>query len=160
MGCQAHINPIKITNSPEISVQEHILLGRCRHRPLRHKTNIARLPYVKYSTGANETTRAACRALGKPDQTAARRAFLAGRTFGEWYAGSKCLFCATALFRTPASLFCILFSDKPEKSMPPEASRAFGVQKKGRRRLPAAPYLSVISPCTEAPGWRSAPQGS
>ena len=28
---------------------------------------------------------------------------------------------ATALFRTPASLFCILFSDKPEKSMPPEA---------------------------------------
>ncbi|MDY2807744.1 MAG: hypothetical protein SOT82_03915, partial [Oscillospiraceae bacterium] len=30
---------------------------------------------------------------------------------------------ATALFRSPASLFCILFSDKPEKSMPPEAFR-------------------------------------
>lgn len=28
---------------------------------------------------------------------------------------------ASALFRTPASLFCIFFSDKPEKSMPPEA---------------------------------------
>ena len=28
---------------------------------------------------------------------------------------------ATALFASPASLFCILFSDKPEKSMPPEA---------------------------------------
>ena len=34
-----------------------------------------RLPYVKYSTGANEATRTACRALGKPNQTAARRAF-------------------------------------------------------------------------------------
>ena len=34
-----------------------------------------RLPYVKYSTGANRTTRTAYRALGKPNQTAARRAF-------------------------------------------------------------------------------------
>ena len=51
-----------------------------------------RLPYVKYSTGANETTRTAYRALGKPDWTAARRAFLAGRTIGEWYAETKCFF--------------------------------------------------------------------
>ena len=34
-----------------------------------------RLPYVKYSTGANETTRTAYRALRKPDWAAARRAF-------------------------------------------------------------------------------------
>ena len=38
---------------------------------------------------------------------------------------------ATALFRTPASLFCILFSDKPEKSMPPEA-RPCCAKKNGR----------------------------
>ena len=34
-----------------------------------------RLPYVKYSTGANETTCTAYRALRKPDWAAARRAF-------------------------------------------------------------------------------------
>ena len=34
-----------------------------------------RIPYVKYSTGANKTTRTAHRALGKPDSKAARRAF-------------------------------------------------------------------------------------
>ena len=42
-----------------------------------------RLPYVKYSTGANKTIRTAYCALGKPNQTAARRAFLAGRAIGE-----------------------------------------------------------------------------
>ena len=48
---------------------------------------------------------------------------------------------ATARFRSPASLFCILFSDKPEKSMPPEAFRtdwcrkwAFGASAMGLRR--------------------------
>ena len=39
------------------------------------KKTAFRLPYVKYSTGANKTTRTAYRALGKPNQTAARRAF-------------------------------------------------------------------------------------
>ena len=34
-----------------------------------------RLPYVKYSTGANKTTRTAYRALRKPDWAAARKAF-------------------------------------------------------------------------------------
>ena len=86
-----------------------------------NRTNIVRIPYVKYLTGANKTTRTVYRALGKPNQTAARRAFLTGRAIGEWHAETKCLFCASALFRVPASLFCILFSDKPEKSMPLEA---------------------------------------
>ena len=44
---------------------------------------------------------------------------------------------ATALFRSPASLFCILFSDKPEKSMPPEAFRTGWCRKMSRRRHPA-----------------------
>mgnify|MGYP006996297922 CR=1 FL=1 len=60
----------------------------------RNTLRLFRLPYVKYSTGANKATRTAYRALGKPDSTAARRAFLAGRAIGEWYAESKCLFCA------------------------------------------------------------------
>ena len=58
------------------------------------KEEAYRLPYVKYSTGANRTTCTAYRALGKPDSTAARRAFLAGRIIGEWHAETKCLFCA------------------------------------------------------------------
>ena len=53
------------------------------------KRTFFRLPYVKYSTGANETTRSVCRAIGKPDQTAARRAFLAGRIIVEWHAEAK-----------------------------------------------------------------------
>ena len=43
---------------------------------------------------------------------------------------------ATALFRSPASLFCILFSDKPEKSMPPEAFRTGWCRKMSLRRHP------------------------
>ena len=39
------------------------------------KEEAYRIPYVKYSTGANKTTRTVYRALGKPNQTAARRAF-------------------------------------------------------------------------------------
>ena len=94
--------------------------GRCPHRPVRiccftvmlgefvifigpmwasapttlHRTDIVRIPYVKYSTGANKATRTAYRALGKPNSKAARRAFLAGSAIGEWHAESKCLFCA------------------------------------------------------------------
>ena len=49
----------------------------------------SRIPYVKYSTGANETTCTAYRALEKPDSTAARRAFLAGRIIVEWHAEAK-----------------------------------------------------------------------
>ena len=121
--------------------------GRCPHRPDKNyefaedfrkttysagtmrasspttlnRTNIVRIPYVKYSSGANRMICTTYRALRKPGQTAARRAFLADRAIGEWHAETKCLFCASALLRVPASLFCILFSDKPEKSMPPEA---------------------------------------
>ena len=39
------------------------------------KEEAYRIPYVKYSTGANEATRTVYRAFGKPNQTAARRAF-------------------------------------------------------------------------------------
>ena len=68
-----------------------------------------RLPYVKYSTGANETTRTAYRALGKPDWTAARRAFLNGRAIGKWYAESKCFSARKRYFASSASFLPILF---------------------------------------------------
>ena len=35
VGADAHIGPIKITNSPNITVKQHILTGRCGHRPLQ-----------------------------------------------------------------------------------------------------------------------------
>ena len=35
VGADAHIGPIKITNSPSITVKQHILTGRCGHRPLQ-----------------------------------------------------------------------------------------------------------------------------
>ena len=68
--------------------------------------------------------------LGNPIRRSARRAFLAGCAFGEWYAESKCLFCATALFRSPAPLFSPFFSGKTEKNGPPEAQRAIPAQKR------------------------------
>ena len=74
-----------------------------------NRTSIVRIPYVKYSTGANETARTAHRALGKPDWTAARRAFLNGRTFGEWQAEAKCFSARQRYFASSASFLPILF---------------------------------------------------
>ena len=69
-----------------------------------------RLPYVKYSTGANEATRTVYRAIGKPNQTAARRAFLEGRAIGEWYAEAKCFFRRDSAICGPSASFLpILF---------------------------------------------------
>ena len=45
-------------------------------RGSRNTLRLFRLPYVKYSTGANLATRIFYRALRKPDSTVARRAFL------------------------------------------------------------------------------------
>ena len=52
------------------------------------KRTAFRLPYVKYSTGANITTCMIYRAVRKPDSTVARRAFLVERAIGEWNAES------------------------------------------------------------------------
>ena len=51
---------------------------------------IPQISYVKYSTGANKAICTVRRALGRPDQTAARRAFLAGGIIIEWHAEEKC----------------------------------------------------------------------
>ena len=74
------------------------------------KEEAYRLPYVKYSTGANKTTRTVYRALGKPDQAAARRAFLTGRAIGEWHTETKCLFRRVSAISHPSASFLpILF---------------------------------------------------
>ena len=109
--------------------------GRCPHRPVRiccftvmlgefvifigpmwasaptslRKSHTLRIPYVKYSTGTNETTRTACRALGKPDWTAARRAFLTGRAIGEWHTETKCLFRRDSAISRPSVSFLHTF---------------------------------------------------
>ena len=49
------------------------------------------------------------RALRKPDQTAARRAFLTGRAIGEWYAESKCLFRRDSAISYPGVSFLHTF---------------------------------------------------
>ena len=104
-----------ISNAPN---HLSVCRGRCPHRPNKNyefaadfrittysagsmwastpttinRTSVVRIPYVKYSTGANKATCFVYRALGKPDWAAAQRAFLTGRAIGEWYAESKCLF--------------------------------------------------------------------
>ena len=75
-----------------------------------NRTNIVRIPYVKYSTGANRMICMTYRALRKPDQTAARRAFLTGRAIGEWHTETKCLFRrVSAISFSSASFLPILF---------------------------------------------------
>ena len=94
VGVDAHIDPIKITNSPKIFVKQHILPGRCGHRPLRpsieqrlsefHTSNIQRAQTEQL---ARNIVR-----LGNPIRRSARRAFLTGRAFGERHAEAKCFF--------------------------------------------------------------------
>ena len=75
-----------------------------------NRTNIVRISYVKYSSGANKATRTAYRALGKPDSTAARRAFLTGHAIGEWHTETKCFFRrVSAISFSSASFLPILF---------------------------------------------------
>ena len=107
------------------------------------KRTAFRLPYVKYSTGANEATRTVYRAIGKSDPTAARRAFLAGSAIGEWYAEVKCFFRRDSAISFPSASFLpILFwQDRKEwaaggilhgwcrKNRPPEVSCAIPAQK-------------------------------
>ena len=83
------------------------------------KEEAHRLPYVKYSTGTNEATRTVYRALGKPDQAAARRAFLTGRAIGEWHTETKCLFRRVSAISYPSASFLpVLFGqDRKERAV-------------------------------------------
>ena len=94
------------------------------------KSHTLRIPYVKYSTGANNATRIACRALGKPDPTAARRAFRRRKQNDNTYNETKSFSGATAPFASPAPLFSPFFSGKTEKNGPPETHCAIPAQLK------------------------------
>ena len=84
-----------------------------------------RISYVKYSTGANETTCTAYRALGKPDSTAARRAFLAGCIIVEWHAEAKCFFRrVSAISRLQRLFFAYFFLTSQKKVCPRSESCA------------------------------------
>ena len=101
-----------------------------------------RLPYVKYSTGANRTIRTVCRALGKPDSTAARRAFLFAQTNDEWQAELIRFYGASALFRVQR-----LFS--PHSFLARQ-------KRMGRRRHPA-PFRRIRNAPPEAASiWKNA----
>ena len=109
-----------------------------------------RIPYVKYSTGANKATCTACRALGKPDWTAARRAFLAGRAFGEWYAESKCLFRrVSAISFSSASFLPILFWQDRKEWAAGGASETASTERVSAKREASYP-LSPFPPFQSA----------
>ena len=112
VGVDAHIDPIKITNSPKIFVKQHILPGRCGHRPLRpsieqrlsefHTSNIQRAQTEQLALNIVR--------LGNPIRRPDRRAFLAGRAFGERHAEAKCFFRrVSAISFSSASFLPILF---------------------------------------------------
>ena len=59
VGADAHIGPIKITNSPNITVKQHILTGRCGHRPLQtynfdSDTNTSAISDIRRGDGSKE----------------------------------------------------------------------------------------------------------
>ena len=112
-----------VSNVPCVEVR----LCAIRDAALAGRTAL-RLPYVKYSTGANRTTRTAYRALGKPNQTAARRAFLAGSAIGEWYAESKCLFRRDSAIWRPAVFSSISFLPRQKRYGPRSKTRASGAK--------------------------------
>ena len=67
-------------------------------RGSRNTLRLSRLPYVKYSTGANVTIRTVYRALRKPDSTTARRAFLDHRCNDNTHNGTTRLFARQRYF--------------------------------------------------------------
>ncbi len=108
VGADAHISPLH-SGSMWASTPTNLL-----------RSDAFRFPYVKYSTGANGATtqfivRSGNPILRSPEGRSLTTGVTTTRTM-ERYAFSR----VSAISR-PAPLFCILFSGKTEKSMPPEA---------------------------------------
>ena len=87
-------------------------------RGSRNTLRLFRLPYVKYSTGANITICAMYRALRKPDLTVARRAFLDGRCNGNTHNGTTRLFARKRYFRVQRLFFAYFFLARQKKVCP------------------------------------------
>ncbi len=118
-----------------------------------NRTSIVRIPYVKYSTGANETARTAHRALGKPNRTAARRAFLTGSAIGEWQAEAKCFSARQRYFASQRPFLPYLFPQEGKDMARGAAVTARRISSRLRRIRPpeiSSPYAfvstSTISP--------------
>ena len=99
-----------------------------------NRTNIVRIPYAKYSTGANRTTSRRAVRLGNPIRRPPEGRSLRDALSANGTQKQNAFSGATALFRVPSALFFHIFSRKREKIWPPEASRAFGASEMGLRR--------------------------
>ena len=88
------------------AVQMRIWIAR---RGSRNTLRLFRLPYVKYSTGANIATCIFYRAMRKPDSTVARRAFGLRKEERQHVKRNDSFFCASALFRVPCASFLHTF---------------------------------------------------
>ena len=114
--------------------------SRCAKGPYR--TDVVRIPYVKYSTGANKATRTAHRAIGKPDSTVARRAFLTGRAIGEWHAESKSFLRDSAIKSFQRSFLPYLFCQDRKDMARGAADAASQIAPRLRRIRTAPPEAS------------------
>ena len=112
--------------------------SRCAKGPYR--TDVVRIPYVKYSTGANKATRTAHRAIGKPDSTVARRAFLTGRAIGEWHAESKSFLRDSAISRLQRLFFAYFFLTSQKKVCPRSDIAPPAHTKRAIRRKKTPPF--------------------
>ena len=117
-------------------------IGPYESQKIAHSANSIRQIF----NGRKKAICTAYRALGKPDSTAARRAFGRWKRNDSMHNETTSFSGASALFRSPASLFCILFSDKPEKSMSAKRYRTIWVQKGGCNAIPASISRRAVGP--------------
>ena len=108
---------MKITNSPRNSVKQHILLGRCGHRPLRPSLEQALSEFHTSNIQRARTKRHTLRIvrLGNPILRPPEGRSLRGAPSVNGTQNRNAFSARQRYFASPASLFCILFSDKPEK---------------------------------------------
>ena len=104
-----------------------------------------RLSYVKYSTGAKSDLHGlSCawetRFYGRP------KGVLTTETKRQNARQNDRLFRRVSAISRPASLFCMLFSDKPEKSMSAKRYRTNWVQKGGCNAIPASISRRAVGP--------------
>ena len=85
-------------------------------RGSRNTLRLFRLPYVKYSTGANLATRIFYRALRKPDSTVARRAFLDRRCNDNTQNGTTRFSARQRYFRVLRLFFAYFFLARQKRN--------------------------------------------
>ena len=87
-------------------------------RGSRNTLRLFRLPYVKYSTGANRATRIFYRAMRKPDLTVARRAFGLRKAEQKTHNGTTRLSARKRYFRVLRLFFAYFFLARQKKVCP------------------------------------------